>query len=199
MENLKKKIRSERSRRIGLLGLAANPPHNWHLQVAKLILRKKLVDAVWLVPCYSHPFNKPLAPFKHRYAMALLMGNKEIQATNVEFRLKGRSYTIETVKALQKEYPCCDFFWIVGSDIVKSGSYKKWKEWGEISSLVDFLAVSRPGFKIKKIPSGFIAVKGKMSNISSTEIRERIRQGLPIDGLVPLKIKEYIEKHNLYK
>ena len=186
-------------KKIGLLGLAANPPHNGHLETAKLILKKKLVDAVWLGPCYSHPFNKSLIPFKHRYEMALLMGSKEIQATNVEFRLKGKSYTIKTVKALQGEYPRCDFSWIVGSDIVKSGSYKKWKGWKELASLIDFLVVDRHGFKIKNFPAEFIHVKGRISEISSTEIREKIRRGLPIDDLVPPKIKGYIERHGLYK
>lgn len=191
MENLRKKI--------GLLGLAANPPHNGHLEVARLVLKKKLVDLMWLVPCYRHSFDKFLVSPEDRWKMTLLMESKEIQVTNIEFRLKGISYTIKTVKALKEEYPNCDFFWIVGSDIVKSGSYKKWKDWEELSSLIDFLVVPRQGFKVKKMPAGFIPVKGKIRAASSTEIRERVRQGLSIKDLVPPKIREYIEKHNLYK
>jgi len=187
------------SKKVGLLGLSANPPHNGHLEIAELLLRKKLVDAVWLVPCYKHPFDKSLISFEHRWKMALLMENKKIQASNIEFRLKGKSYTVKTVRALKKEYPRCDFFWILGSDIVKKKSYKKWKNWPELSFLVNFLAVPRTGFKLNKVPPGFILVKGKISDISSTEVRERVRRGLSIDGLVPQKIKEYIEKHKPYK
>ena len=191
MEDLRKKI--------GLLGFSANPPHNGHLEIAQIILKKKLADGVWLVPCYNHSLSKPLIASEHCRKMTLLLENKDIQAANVEFRMKGRSYTIETVRTLQKEYPCCDFFWIVGSDIVKSGSYKRWRNWKELISMIDFLVINRPGFRIKKLPPGFIPVKGRTGNISSTEVRERIRRGLAIDDLVPPKIKEYIEKHNLYK
>lgn len=191
MENFKK--------RIGLLGFSSNPPHNGHLEIAKLILKKKLADAIWLVPCYRHSLSKPLISPEHRWKMALLLEDKDIQATNVEFRLKGRSYTIETVRALEKEYPCYDFFWVVGSDIVKTGSYKRWKDWEKLISLIDFFVVNRPGFRIKKSPSGFVLIKGKTGNISSTEVRGRVSRGLPIDDLVPPKIKEYIEKHSLYK
>lgn len=192
MEKLKK--------RIGLLGLSANPPHNGHLEAARLVLKSKLADVVWFVPCYEHPFDKSLIPFEHRWKMTLLMESIGIQATNIEFRLKGVSYTVNTVKALKKEYPQCDFFWIVGSDIVKKKSYKKWKGWQELASLVKFFMVTRKEFGVKKMPAGFIRVSsGKTSHISSTEIRERIRRGLPIDGLVSPRVKEYIEKHNLYK
>ncbi len=191
MENLKK--------RIGLLGFSANPPHNEHLEIANIILKKKLADAVWLVPCYHHSLSKPLILPEHRWKMALLLESKDIQATNIEFRLKGKSFTVETVKALKREYPCCDFFWIVGSDIVKTGSYKRWKDWQELISLIDFFVVNRPGFRINKLPLGFTLVKGRTGNISSTEVRDRVCRGLSIDDLVPPKIKEYIEKHNLYK
>lgn len=191
MERLKRKV--------GLLGFSANPPHVGHLEAARLILKRKLADAVWFVPCYRHSLNKELASAQHRWKMALLLEDKEIQASNIEFRLKGKSYTIETVRALQKEYPCCEFFWIVGSDIVKSGSYKRWRNWQELISLIDFLVVSRPGFNIKRMPEGFIRVSGRICNkVSSTEVRERIKRGLPIDGLVPPKVQEYIEKHGLY-
>lgn len=186
-------------KRIGLLGLSANPPHNGHLEAVQLILKKKLVDVVWLVPCYNHPFDKTLIFSKHRWKMSLLMENEKIKVSDMEFRLKGISYTIKTVKALKEEYPDCDFLWIVGSDIVKNKNYKKWKDWQELSLLVNFLVVPRAGIKIKKALSGFILVKGKVSDISSTEIRERIGRGLPIDNLVLPKIKEYIETHNLYK
>ena len=186
--------------RIGLLGLSANPPHNGHLEILRLILRQRLADVVWLVPCYRHPFDKSLIPFHYRWEMALLLENRQVQATNIEFRLKGKSFTVKTVRALKKEYPCRDFFWIIGSDIVKNKSYKNWKDWEELASLADFLVVQRSGFEIKKVPAGFsLADDGQIIDISSSEIRERIRRGLSIKSMVPPKIREYIEKHNLYK
>ncbi len=132
MENLRKKIYPERNRRIGLLGLAANPPHDGHLEAARLVLEKKLVDMVWLGPCYRHSFDKSLVSPEHRWEMTLLMESEGIYVTNIEFRLKGKSYTIETVKALKEEYPGCDFFgyWVPISSnpgTIKNG--KTGKNW----------------------------------------------------------------------
>lgn len=201
MEKFRKKIYPERNRRIGLLGLGANPPHCGHLEAAKLLLKKKQVDGVWLIPCGKHSFGKKMARRAHRLQMAKFLEEKGIRVSDVEIRRPGKSYTADTVEILKKEYPDHRFFWVVGSDIVKSGSYKRWKNWAKLSSLIEFLVVSRPGFKINrfKLPAGFIFIQGKGSNVSSTEIRESIRQGLPIDNLVPPKVKEYIENHNLYK
>ena len=187
------------SKKIGLLGLSANPPHNGHLEAAKLLLKNRKVDEVWLIPCRKHSFGKVMASRIHRWQMAKLLEEPGIKISDVEIRRPGKSFTVDRVEILKKEYPDYRFFWVVGSDIVKFASYKKWKCWRKLSSSIKFLVVPRGGFKINKIPSGFIVVRGRGSNISSTEIREKIRCGLPIDDLVHPKVSEYIKKHSLYK
>lgn len=186
-------------RKIGLLGLSADPPHLGHLAIAKLLLAEKLVEQVWLVPCYEHSFGKSLSSPEDRWQMVLLLQDKNIIANQVELQRQGKSYTIDTIKALQEEYRSCEFFWIVGSDIIKTKTYKKWRDWPELASRVKFLVVPRSGFKIRKAPAGFTLIKGKIMNVSSSEIRERVKLGLSIDGLVLPKVKEYVKKHNLYK
>lgn len=186
-------------KRIGLFGFSANPPHNGHLKIARILLRRNAVDEVWLIPCYEHSFGKPLCLPKHRWEMTKFLEEPGITACDIEILRKGISYTADTVRILKRKYPEYQFFWILGSDIVKSGKYKKWKDWRKLSLSVNFLIVLRPGFMVKKLPSGFILADGEGSSISSTEIRKRIKRGLSTDGLVPSKIKEYIKKHNLYR
>lgn len=186
-------------KKIGCLGLSADPPHLGHLEIARLLLRKKLVDEIWLIPCYAHSFGKPLSEPRHRWQMAKLLERPGIKVSDVEFSRKGKSYTIDTIKILKEKYPSYQFFWIIGSDIVKSKSYERWKDWDTLKALINFLVVSREGFKIEDLPANFILIEGKISNISSTNIRERVRHGFSIEKLVPQKVKEYIEKHNLYK
>ena len=187
------------SKKIGCLGLSADPPHFGHIEIANLLLKKKLVEEVWLIPCFEHSFGKPLSLPEHRFKMALLLENKKIRVSDIEFRRRGKSYTVDTIKALKKEYPSCEFFWIVGSDIVKTKSYERWKDWPELASLVKFLVVPRVDFALSVVFPPFTLIEGKISNVSSTKIRERVRRGLSIEELVPPKIKEYIEKHHLYQ
>ena len=186
-------------KKIGLLGFSADPPHYGHLDIARLLLKRRRVDEVWIVPCGKHSFGKPMAPAIHRRRMAKFLESRRIKVSDVEIKRFGISYTIDTIIILRKKFPDYQFFWVLGSDIVKLGTYKKWRDWKKLASLANFLAVDRSGFRINKLPDGFTFVKGKISDISSTKIRERLRRGLAIDNLVPPKVKEYIQKHKLYK
>lgn len=189
----------QNNKRIGLLGLSADPPHCGHLEMARLLLGKRVVDEVWLIPCFAHSFGKPLSAPAHRWAMIKLLEEPGIKACNIEISRKKISYTIDTVRILKEKYPNCQFFWVTGSDIVRSGSFLRWKNWKALSFLTDFLMVLRKGYEIQKRYPGFTLVPGQISDVSSSEIRERIRHGLPVTGLVPPKVKEHIKKHNLYK
>lgn len=187
------------TKKIGCLGFSADPPHLGHLETAQLLLKKKLVDEVWLIPCYRHSFGKPLSKARHRWRMTKLLEGSGIVASDIEFSRRGKSYTIDTVRILKEKFPSYQFFWVVGSDVVKTESYKRWKYWKTLANLVEFLVVQRSGFEIKITPPGFKLVEGVINGASSSDIRERVRRGLSIDDLVPQKVKKYIEKHNLYR
>lgn len=186
-------------KKIGLLGLSADPPHNGHMEIVELLLGKKLVDEVWLIPCYEHSFGKPLSAPEHRWQMAKLLEGPKVSVSDVEFDRQGKSYAVDTVQILKEKYPDCQFCWVIGSDIVRTGSFLRWKDWTNLSFMADFLVVLRQGFEIKKLYPGFTLVEGEINDISSSEIREKVCHGLAIDGLVPPKVKEYIERHGLYK
>lgn len=187
------------NKRIGCLGLSADPPHVGHMQVARLLLEDNWVDEVWLIPCFEHSFGKPLSEARHRLAMLRLLEEKGIKAVDIEFFRKGKSYTIDTVRALKRQYSDCQFFWVIGSDIIKTQSYKRWKDWKTLFSLITFLVVLRPGFEVEKLPAGFVLAEKEIVKVSSSEIREKVRHGLSIEGLVLPTVKEYIKKHGLYQ
>lgn len=186
-------------KKIGCLGLSANPPHLGHLGIAEKVLEKRLVDEVWLIPIFKHSFGKKLARVEDRWQMVKFLKGDKIKINDIELQRKGKSLTIETVKILIEKYPSCEFTWIIGSDIVKSREYKRWDNWDELFSLTKFIVVSRPGFEVEKLPTGFIEAGFPSVDISSSEIRERIAGGLCIDRLVPKQIREYIEEKGLYK
>lgn len=107
------------------MGFSANPPHFGHLEMARLVLNKKLADEIWLIPCFRHPFDKDLASAEHRWRMTKLLEDKNKKAKDIEIKQIKKNYTITTATKLKRKYPNYEFFWIIGSDIVKTGSYKK--------------------------------------------------------------------------
>lgn len=193
--------RSRISKKVGCFGLSADPPHFGHLEVAKLVLKKKLVDEVWLIPCFEHSFGKPLSSSEHRWQMAKFLEEPGIKVSDAEFKRQGKSYAIDTVSILKKEYPECRFLWVIGSDILKSESFLSWKDWEHLAFITQFVVVQRSGYEIEieRYSGLFILAEGKVAGISSSDIRERVRHNFSIEYLVSQKVKEYIEKHGLYK
>ncbi len=189
--------------RIACLGTSANPPHLGHLEIAKQILKQNLVDQVWLIPCRKHVFNKKLWPRQFRWEMVKMLEQPGIKACDIELQRKGKSYTFDTVIALKEKYPQHKFYWIVGSDLVVSGEYKKWEIWPQLKKEIQFLLIQRPGYSIAKVREKCFIKTGIRGNyISSTLIRERLKKSLEINDLVPLKIAQYIKylkKYSLIK
>lgn len=183
--------------------MSANPPHLGHLTVAKNLLKTKLVDEVWLIPCWRHSFGKKLAGSRHRWKMVKMMERPpKIRVSDIEFRRKGISYTIDTVKILKQKHPEHHFFWLIGSDIVKDQSYKKWKDWPVLAKLIKFMVVQRPGYEIIKNPLPysfvFLPIGVKAPDISAAEIRRRLKSGLSVKKLTTPEIVRYISKNKLY-
>lgn len=191
--------------RIGCLGLSANPPHIGHIENARTLLASGRVDEVWLIPVFRHPFasDKPsMAQWHHRVLMARMLEEPGVIVSEVEGELGSTSYTLETLRHLNKTRPEHMFYWCVGSDIITSKSYLKWKCFREIEQKFRFFAIERPGYPLKGlyIPGCFEAVGlAPGSPISSTEIRTMIKEGKDIAQYVGENVADYIEKYGLYK
>lgn len=170
-----------------------------HVSLIKEVLKRKLVDEVWIVPCKKHPLQKHLADSKDRMRMIklALRGIKHIRINNFEIKQKGKNYTIKTIKAFKKKYKH-KFYYIIGSDILYE--IKKWHNYKGLLKNIEFIVLKRKGYLVLKIKDmkiySFTNLGGR--NISSTLIRERVKQGKSINKLVPKKVAEYIYKKRLY-
>ena len=197
-------------RTIGLLGGTFNPVHEGHLSIAREALRLFALDGVWFIPCAVPP-HKPvhdLAANEDRLAMLrlALAGEPRFAALDVEFNRPGKSYTLDTVRALQALHPAEAFVFIVGADTLPE--LPTWHRPLDLLSLVRIVSLARPGFAPDAAaihlpppwPERLLADlrSGEPLDVSSREIRAKIAAGQPV-SLVPESVLRYIEEHNLYR
>jgi nicotinate-nucleotide adenylyltransferase len=187
--------------KIAILGGRFDPPHIGHFLVARQVLDfRKDIDKVLLVPAFKHQWKPIIASPKDRIAMLKFFVEPRIEISDVEIKRKGISYSVDTIKAIKKQTGA-QVFWIVGSDILPE--FKRWKHADELLKLATFLVVPRDPhvFNPKVLPAGFEVISSPKlitTDFSSTIIRERVRMGKSIKGLVPESIEQYIKEHQLY-
>lgn len=187
-------------KKIALFGTSANPPHIRHKEIVEAVIKNKMADEVWIIPTGNHAFGKNLAPAKHRLAMARMIAGVKIKVKDFELKRRGKSYTIYTVKFLQKKFPDYEFFWVFGSDIVANKEYLKWRDWKNLKKRIKFVVWPRRGYPLGRPPAIFRLIKmTPKTNISSTEIRERLAKNQKISHLVPKTVENYIKKYKLYR
>ena len=176
---------------VALFGGSFNPPHVGHQLAALYVLETAPVDALWLVPCFLHAFDKQLAPFQRRVAMCEALAapfGGRVRVDTIEGQLGGVSRTLNTVKALQKANPAFKFSLLIGSDL--KHELHSWYCAEELVKLVEFIVVRRSGSD----PQSVVA----MPAVSSTQVRSRLAAGLSIDAQVPRRVLDLIQQHNLY-
>lgn len=186
---------------VAVLGSSFDPPHNGHLKIAENVLRSGKVSKVILMPVNIHPFTKKLTDSKHRLAMAKLLEDKNIEISDYEISKSSTSYSIDTLRTLQERFPKDRFYWIIGSDHLNS--FVKWKDWKKIIEDFGLIIVARDAqyHLAGETRKNIITLDAKdflPLDISSTDIRKKIKEGESISNLVPKKIEEYIIHHELY-
>lgn len=198
--------------RIGIMGGTFNPIHLGHLVIAEEVRFKFKLDKVVFIPSGNPPHkdNRNIIDSNHRYQMTILatVDNPYFDVSPIEIDRKGITYTIDTISELRSR--CnneIEFYFITGADALLELS--TWKDIDKLLSLCKFVAATRPGFEIAKIEEkikelGNMYKKNIYSlsvpalQISSTDIRNRIKQGITVKYLVPDSVERYIEKHQLY-
>lgn len=189
--------------KIGIFGGAFNPIHNGHLSIAEQLISFNYLDEVWLLPCFSHVWNKSLNSPDHRKTMidkALAeICNPKIILSTFELDQHKPMYTIDTVKLLKRKYPQNKLFWIIGSDNLQN--FDKWHKKNELLELIHFFVAPKSGVAIPaNLPPNMESVQNPLwveTNLSSTIVRDRVQKGLPVKGLVPQSIENDVLK--LYK
>jgi nicotinate-nucleotide adenylyltransferase len=182
-------------KRVAILGGSFNPPHVAHLMAAYWTLATQDVREVWLLPSFRHPFGKDLVAFEDRVRMCELAarGVRGVAVCTAERELAGDPHvgkTARTLEHLVEKHPELDFTLVVGADILPDTP--KWYRWDRVTELARVVVVGREGFP--SIPGA-----PTLPAISSTEIRARVARGEDVSGLVPRKVREYVEEKGLYK
>ncbi len=197
--------------KIAILGGSFDPPHLGHFFIAQQVQELLKMDQVWLMPAYHHPFNRNLSDISHRVAMTRLLETDHIKLSAYEQKHNPTSFTIDTLNGLKSDYPENDYYWITGSDQLEH--FQKYKDWQEIIKKHNLIIFPRewmlPHLKetvkeklmLKTIPENVIVLQSDdlfLTNISSTKIRERVKNNASIKFFVPVGVEDYIRENKLY-
>ncbi|HSF46069.1 MAG TPA: nicotinate (nicotinamide) nucleotide adenylyltransferase [Chitinophagaceae bacterium] len=188
--------------KIGLYFGSFNPIHIGHLIIANHVAQETDLQQVWFVISPQNPFkvNHSMLNEYHRLHLVRLAiaDEKNLKASDIEFRLPKPSYTVTTLQYLEEKYPEHQFAIIMGSDSLQN--LNKWKNAEVIMNRYPLYVYTRPGFDIRNdLPVNKTVLKAPLLEISSTHIRELIKNGKSIRYLVPDAVKEEIESNHYYK
>lgn len=216
-------------RRVAAFGGTFDPVHNGHIEVVRAIVRNFHVDQLLIIPANRppHKTSREIAEAYHRYTMAVLasLGEPHVLVSTIELEAPDRPYTFETIERLQDTFgPRARLFFVIGADSFEE--INTWREPGRLFSSADFIVVTRPGHDVgsshldERFRSTVVDLRGREgeleiggeldeyhiyltsyvnTGVSSTEIRQRVRDGESIEGLVPPRVADYIRKYELYR
>jgi nicotinate-nucleotide adenylyltransferase len=188
--------------RIGLLGGSFNPVHNGHIILATEAKASLSLDKVIFIPAYIPP-HKPaheLIEPGHRLAMLELAikARPYFEISDFELNRDQKTYSIDTLRYFKKAYPeDTEFFFIIGADAFET--LNTWKDLDELFKLCSFVVFNRPGCSNISGSNNIQKLDMPPVDISSTQIRQKIKQHQDIKGLVTEGVNDYIVSNNLYK
>lgn len=186
-------------KKIGLLGGTFDPPHYGHLLIAEEVRLALQLDEVWFIPSYQPPHKEQTASsVADRKAMLekAIGRHLKFKVKLIEIERKGTSYTFDTMKQLTDAYPNDRFYFIIGADMVETLS--SWYKIDSLLDLVTFVGVKRFGYELSS-PYPIIKVDIPMFDVSSTFIRNRIKQQQTVHFLLPESVYAYIKEKQLYE
>lgn len=200
-------------KKIGISGGTFNPIHNGHLIVAEMVREEFGLEEVLFIPSGMPPHKdlKDVAEAEHRLNMVqqAVKNNPYFFESRVEVERGGYTYTIDTVKNLREVYGNdTRLYYIIGADVL--GDLLTWRNYQEVFKLCGFIAVMRPGNdtegfnrQMEYLKDTFGAVihfiNTPLIEISSTNIRNRVKEGKSIKYLVPEAVENYIKEKGLYQ
>ncbi len=180
-------------RAIAVFGGSFDPPHVSHVLCVAYVLAADAVDEVLVVPTFDHALDKEAsAEFEHRFAMTELAMRdlRRVRMSRIEAERGGVSRTLDTLETLRERHPDTDFRLVVGADIL--GETDRWHRWDRIVEIAPPIVVGRGGYDAPRPDSV------TLPEVSSTELRRRLREGESVAGLVPSAVEAYIREHRLY-
>lgn len=188
--------------RLGLFGGSFDPVHCGHLLVAQAACEELGLTRLHFVPAAQSPFKPGNIPAEAEQRLRLLRlalaGWTHCEIDTQEIHRGGISYTIDTVRDYARRFPGAQLFYLIGADHVPT--LPKWREAGQLAGLVEFVIIPRPGEEQARLPAPFRGrqLAGFPLGVSSSQVRERVRLGLGLRGLVPEAVAEAIANSGLY-
>ncbi|BDR53106.1 putative nicotinate-nucleotide adenylyltransferase [Bombiscardovia nodaiensis] len=196
---------SHKRRRVGIMGGTFDPIHNGHLVAASEVASVYDLDEVIFVPTGRPVFklSKKVTNAEDRYLMTVIAtaSNPKFTVSRVDIDRPGVTYTVDTLRDIHKLRPDCDLYFITGADAL--AEIMRWKDANQMWDLAHFVAVSRPGYSSDlqelSLPQQAVdMIEIPALAISSTDVRKRAAEGMPVWYLVPDGVVQYINKYGLY-
>jgi nicotinate-nucleotide adenylyltransferase len=205
-------IEHKKERRLGIMGGTFDPIHYGHLVTAEGARYSFGLERVIFIPS-GRPPHKPghiVSEPLDRYKMTCLAvaSNHYFCASVLEVERPGPSYTIDTVRSVMQLYPDTVIYFITGADALLE--IFTWKDFDVLLSICNFVAATRPGYRLFELMEKLDGLPPDMKKnisymevpalaISSTDIRQRMRDGRPIKYLLPEPVEDYVKKNDLYR
>jgi len=187
--------------RIGVLGGSFNPPHNGHLIIASDAYEALGLDKLYIIPAAANPLKEKLpdvpAPTERLDMFRMTFGDDaRFEVSAIEIERGGLSYTVDTLETLRGRHPAAELILLLGIDSLKT--FDNWRSPDRIRELATLAALGR-GDEDKGVPAGVRLVTTRRVDVSSTEIRARLKEGRPIRGFVAESVERYISTAGLYR
>jgi nicotinate-nucleotide adenylyltransferase len=188
--------------RVGIFGGTFDPPHVGHLLAASDAFEALALDRLLIIPAAEQPLKADIvtASAAQRLEMTRRMvGNDpRFEVDPIEIERGGLSFTVETLRALRARFAADSgvaLFLLIGADVLTT--LPKWREPDALKTLADVVVLARDGGG--ELPPGVRALQTRRVDMSSTEIRSRVRDGRSIRGFVPDAVADYIATERLYR
>ena len=188
--------------RLGILGGTFDPPHIGHCVVAQELHFQLELDRVLIVPAAAPPHKRepPVTGAPIRIAMlnAALGDDARFEVSTLEVERQGASYTVDTLRQLRSGRPDVELYLAVGAD--QLDEFDSWREPEEIVSLARIVSFARAGERSKRADRwARERIEVPALDISSTEIRNRVHRGAPVQFLLPEGVEKIIRRERLYR
>lgn len=183
-----------------------NPIHIAHLKMAEYVLNNFGFDKILFIPAYKPPhknYNPDMSVHRYNMVKLAIKDNPHFEISDIEFKREGKSYTYDTILELYKKYnPKGKINLIIGTDAFKQ--IETWYEAEKLKKLVDFIVFVRENDKVdlselKLKGYNFRFAKMEFIDISSTALRDRIKDNKPLADFVVKEVEDYIKENGLYR
>ena len=199
--------------KIGILGGSFNPVHNGHLELAKQALEQFALDQVWLMPNHVPAYKKwdrSVTNEDRLHMVELAVKDHDgLRCSDLELQRGGVTYTVDTLAQLHQQYPDTEWYFIMGGDSILA--FDTWREPGRILSLSKLIVTTRDQIQAEDVIDKIRYLKKKYAgadirqmqihpvDVSSSGIREAVKNGQDISETVPMAVCRYIKKYGLYQ